>query len=445
MEDFIAGLSRAGQIVTVKREVNPRFELAAVTHAIQQQGNEAVLFENVAGARFPVVSNLYGSPERIARILHAEPRDFCHAWARILAAGSPPADSPPGPRPSPDPDAIWQRGKLGDLPLPWYSEGDGGPYLTGGIFLARDPEQGVPNLSFHRAMYVADDELRVRLAPGHDLTAYHQRAESLGQPLEAAILIGTSPEIFLAAAARLPRQASELELARRLGAKAGLRKCQRINLDIPADTQIVIEGRFLPHERRPEGPFGEFMGYYVPVADNAVFEVADVTWRHGALFHSINCGSAEELLPLGLLTAATTFAYFSSRLPGVLDVAFHPIMNLTVIKFDQQYAGQAAAIASAALDDPVRARICAVVDPDIDIYDLRDVLWALLTRADGVQDVLTAPGRRSFFRDPQAAWGRFAIDACSPPDQRTAFRRKAIPGASGIRLSDYVSQYGPAF
>lgn len=184
------------------------------------------------------------------------------------------------------------------------------------------------------------------------------------------------------------------------------------------------------------------MGYYVPVEDNAVFEVLNITWKKEALFHSINCGSGEEVLPLGLINAATTYRYLSSSFAGVADVAFHPIINLTVVKLDQQYAGQAADVARSALDEPVRSRICTVVDPDIDIYDLRDVIWALLTRAEGAKDVVSKPGRRSFFRDPQASWGRFAIDACVPWGKRAEFERKRIPGMTDIRISEYVRQLG---
>src|SRR6185503_5243625 len=118
---------------------------------------------------------------------------------------------------------------------------------------------GVRNLSFHRSMYVSDSELRCRLAPRHHLTIYHEKAEKMGRPLEAAMLIGAPATSFLTAAAPLPYDVDELEVAARLkGSPIAMRKCKHIDLEVPADTEIVIEGRFLPNERRPEGPFGEF-------------------------------------------------------------------------------------------------------------------------------------------------------------------------------------------
>jgi 4-hydroxybenzoate decarboxylase len=219
-----------------------------------------------------------------------------------------------------------------------------------------------------------------------------------------------------------------------------MRPCETIDLEVPADTEIVVEGRLLPGVRRPEGPFGEFMDYYVEVADNAVFEVLNVTWRPGAVFHSINCGSAEEVLPLGLLSAAWTYQCVSSALPGVIDVVYHPVVNHTVIKLEQRYEGHARQVLEAAMAPPASCKMCTVVDDDVDIYDLRDVLWAVLTRGRADGGTLRLPPVPSFHRDPQANWGRFGIDACAPYGRREEFARKRIPGADEVVLAHYLAR-----
>ena len=145
-----------------------------------------------------------------------------------------------------------------DLPAITYHEKDAGAYFTSAIYLAREPDSGVPNLSFHRSMLVNDQELRVRLGSSHDLAAYQRKAEQRGLPLEAALLIGVPPGIFLSACYSLPYDADELELAAKLaGRPLAMRKCRKIDLLVPADTEVVIGGRFLPNVRRPEGPFGQ--------------------------------------------------------------------------------------------------------------------------------------------------------------------------------------------
>jgi len=287
-------------------------------------------------------------------------------------------------------------------------------------------------------MYVSDSELRVRLAPGHHLTRYHETAERSGEPLEAAMLIGVAPWLFLAGAARPPFGESELSLAACIaGRPLGTRPGHTIALDVPVDAEVVVEGRFLPGVRRPEGPFGEFMGYYVDVADNAVFEVTDVSWRDGAVFHGIGCGSGEEVLPLGATAAAATFRRLSASLPGIRDVVRHPGVNHEVVAISQEYDGHSTDVLEAMLAADA-TKMCSVVDDDVDVYDLRDVLWAILTR--GRPDrIARRPGRRSFQHDPQTTWGRFAVDGCAPFAERHAYRRKRTPGADLIDLADYLA------
>src|SRR5262249_34930639 len=156
--------------------------------------------------------------------------------------------------------------------------------------------------------------------------------------LEAAMLIGPPPTAFLSAAAPIPYDADEMELAAKLARKPiEMRPCKHIDLMVPASTEIVIEGRFIPNERRDEGPFGEFMGYYTPVGKNAVFEVLGVTRKRDAIFHSILCGGPEEVLTLELSVSANIYQRISAVLPGILDVTCQPFVLHTVVKIQQQY------------------------------------------------------------------------------------------------------------
>ena len=437
MRRYMEELRQRGELVVVKREVEAKHELAAVSDKVQRTLNKALLFERVSGTELPVLTNIYGSRERLAGIVGVAPDQFCREWAKLGAS-----DGFAGPFiAEAEAPADLIHGALGDLPLITYAERDAGPYFTSAIFAARDPESGTANLSFHRSMYVSDGELRVRLAPGHHLTRYHEQAEAMDQPLEAALLIGPPAEIFLAAAAPIPYDADEIHLAARLaGRSLGMRPCRFIDLSVPLDTEIVIEGRFLPHLRRPEGPFGEFMGYYVPVGDNAVFEVLGVSWRPGAIFHSIVCGSPEELLTLELAVAANIYQRVSAVLPGIVDVACLPFVLHTVIKIRQAYEGHARQVLLAAMGAELTwAKVCTVVDEDVNIHDMDDVMWAILTRARLDDSLIHLRSIPSFYRDPhQDHWGRLAIDATAPFARRHQFERKRIPGADQVELADYL-------
>jgi len=192
MRQYMEQLRARGQLLEVQREVQARHELAAVTQAAQRRYGQAILFHHVSRTKLPVLTNIYGSRERLAEILGIAPGDFCRQWNQL--ASLTPGDGPFKREVGMPADLI--DAPLSDLPLLTYAERDAAPYFTSAIFLAREPETGVPNLSFHRSMYVSDQELRVRLAPRHHLTLYHEKAEQMGRPLEAAMLLGPPPQVF---------------------------------------------------------------------------------------------------------------------------------------------------------------------------------------------------------------------------------------------------------
>ncbi|MGQ7793199.1 UbiD family decarboxylase [Faunimonas sp. B44] len=436
MRSTVERLLREEEVRVVEREVSGRFELAAVTAASQKESDAPLLFRKVAGSRFPVVTNLFGSRARLMAMIGAE-ESFCRRWAELMrTAGAPPrlVEEPAG----------LEEIRLSDLPAITYSERDGGPYITAGIFLAKEPGTGVANLSFHRCQVIGDDELRIRLGSSHHLTQYQAKAEAKGEALEAAILIGAPPPLVLAAAAPLAHDEDEMEAAARIaGSPLPLRRCRTVALDVPAETEIVIEGRILPGVRRPEGPFGEFMGYYVEIGDNHVFEVTAVVARPGALCHAILCGSPEDLRLLELAVATRTYqALIGANLRGIIDVACTPFTMSTVVKMEPAYEGHARQVLMTAIGaNHDWNKTVFAVDEDIDIGDFDDVWWAYLTRgrADGRAFVL--PDVPGFYRDPMKDhWGRLAIDATAPFGRRAEFARKRVPGAESVRLGDYLAK-----
>ncbi|MBS0417903.1 MAG: UbiD family decarboxylase [Proteobacteria bacterium] len=437
MKRLMQQLAANGELLVVRRQVDPRYELAAVTRQVQRTGNAAVLFENVAGTSLPVVSNLYGSHARLCQLIGAPADGFCGRWNELL-------QSPMTHDMYLDVEAgNLVQAALSELPLITYHEKDAGPYLTSAIFLALEPDTGVPNLSFHRSMYVSDRELRVRLGSSHDLARYQKKAEDRGQALEAAILIGVEPEVFLPACYSLPYEANELELAAKiLGQALPMRRCQSIDLKVPATTQIVIEGRFLPNVRRSEGPFGEFLGAYVPAADNHVFEVLRVTVCENACFHSITCGTPEDLRPLEALTAARVYEHVSRVVPGLIDVTTRPNCMISILKIKQEYEGHGRHALLAALGSNMDYnKVCIAVDHDVDIYDLDDVMWAFLTRGPADQRAFVLDRIPGFYRDEMKDhWGRLALDATMPWGRATEFERKTIPGENAIDLGKYLTK-----
>ena len=427
-----------GHVIDIHDEVDPVHEAAAITAAVQDAGNEVVVFHRVRGSAMPVVTNLYGSRERLGLMLGAGPdsqSNLCQALNRHIdacqAAGRPRGGDADGPDPR-------QETTLGALPFLTYHEEDAGPYLTTGIILVKDPATGVHNLSFHRGMRVGDHELRISIGPRHDLGAIQREAEQRDEAVEAVFLVGVSPGMFIAGCTSIPKDADEMALAESIdGIPLAGRRAKTVDLMVPDAADIVIEGRILPKVRRKEAPFGEWMGYYIPEKESHVFEVTRVARRPDALFHGLVCGSNEDLRPLELSTAARIFKVLSNQFPGILDVTCHPTMLCTVIQIRQSYEGQARQVLMAAISAHfLYSKLCIVVDEDVDIYRLDDVLWAYVTRARPDQRTLVLGDLPGFFRDPHKDhWGRLALDATIPWGRQDEFRRKTIPGRGQVDLA----------
>jgi UbiD family decarboxylase len=438
MQNLINDLKARDELLVVTKEVDPTFELAAVTRAVQRSSNKTVLFETVQGSDMPVISNIYNNRQRLCEFVDAPADGFCPRWNDLH-----------------DQTRSWQEQdrkvidrpadlvdiRISDLPQITYHGRDAGPYLTSAIFLARHPDTGVENLSFHRSMMVSDDELRIRLGSSHDLHAYQKAAEDKGEALDAVMLIGVEPALFLAGGASLPGDWSEVAFASAINnASIPSYKARASDLLIPATTQIVIEGRILPYERRAEGPFGEFMGYYVEVGENHVFEVLHVYSQPSPVFHSLLCGSNEDISLLEGRTAAKAWGHLNNVLPGIVDVACAPSVMNTTIKIKQQYEGHARQVLMTAFGAHLDYnKVCIVVDEDVDIFDLNEVMWAFTTRGRADQRTLVIPDVPGFYRDDEKDhWGRLGLDATWPFHRAAEFQRKTVPGQDDINLADYL-------
>ena len=437
LREFVRHLDSQQRLIRIRKTVEPKFELAAVLRQVQRTSNLPVLFESVRGTPYPVVSNVCGSFESIGHILGVDTREVVRRWSALTADRTRAA---PG-RPSPVEPIHYEEVSLPDLPLITFCEKDAGPYITAGVILAKDPDTGRPNLSYHRMQVIDATELRCRLSTSGDLFRMHAKAEQRGQSLQAAVLIGSSPAVMLAAAATIDPEESELDLAERIaGCRLPLRRCKTVDLEVPDGTEIVIEGELLAGVRRPEGPFGEWMDYYVPVTDNHVFSIRRVTARPDALYYAVMSGSTEEVALSSVPTSGSIYRAVRTWVPTVRDVACWPWLQFCVVQLRKQFEGQPRkAILAAFGAEMNRILYCVAVDEDVDVYDIKDVLWAMATRCRPDRDIFQIPEVPSFARDPhQIHWGRLGIDATAPLAWPAEFERKRVPGDGAIRLEDYL-------
>ncbi len=435
LRDYLNKLEGQRQLLRVRREVDPKFELNAVVRKVQSGRNLPVLFEQVRGTSYRVASNVFGDYNRIAELLDVRIDALAPSWSERMNAPLP-ADFE-----HPSADIRLEEISLAAIPHITFAEKDVGPYLTAGVVIVRDLESGVVNLSYHRMQIVSDSELRCRLSTSGDLYRVQQMAERKNKPLQVAVAIGLPPFISLAAATTAGPMVSEYDVAAKLaGHRLVTRPSPVFGLPIPTSTEFLIEGEILPTERRPEGPFGEWMDYYVPRSNNHVLMIKKVFARPEGIFYAVSAGSKEELAMSSAPIAGLIFNSVRTWVPSLRDVTCFPHPQMCVLKVGNSADGLARKAVLAAFGAEMnRMLYCVAVDEDVNIHDWQDVLWAMSTRCRADRDIFQIPDIPSFARDPHRMhWGRLGIDATKPIEHAEEFERKQVPGLNTIDLSDYL-------
>ena len=442
LREFLALLEAEGELRRVERPVSTEFEIAAGIRRMSDVGGPALLFERVAGHDMAVVGGVFATRRRALLALGAS--THAEGNARFLGGLHQPVEPvtvPEGPC-----QQVVVSGDdvdLDRLPLPRYSEKDGGAYVTMGLEISRDPTDGSRNAAVYRMMKVDRRHLSVMSHVFQGLGTQMARAEELGVPLEVAIANGVHPVLLYASQAKVPHGVDELAIAGGiLGEPVELVRCRTVDLEVPASAEIVIEGRILPGQRAPEGPFGEFTGYYGPGELNQVMEVTAITHRRDPLFLAGLTG-----VPTTDNHVLKVFAYESMLLenlqrtfPEVTAVCFPDwggVQYAAVVALRQRYKGQARHLILTALGDASRPKWVIVVDDDVDVYSTEAVNWAIATRSQPAEDIVVVPRVAGGPLDPSApekelisVWG---LDATRGFDRDFPEVVK-VPGADTFEL-----------
>ena len=250
----------------------------------------------------PVISGLVSDRQWIAEAMGVEPGDVLARFQDAALNPLPWREV----KTAPVQEVVHREVDLGrQLPLPTHNEHDNGAYITAGLMIARNPATGIQNVSIHRLQLSGPNRLGALLLPRHT-HMFYETAERVGQPLDVAIVIGVDPLTLLSSQAIAPVDFDELTIAGALhGAPLPVVKCVTNEVRVPAEAEIVVEGRILPKVREMEGPFGEFPQYYGERGERHVIEVTPSRSASDALFHTIVGGGLEHLLLGGIPREAT--------------------------------------------------------------------------------------------------------------------------------------------
>jgi len=426
----------ADRLLLVEREVDPKFELPAVMKAAEGLG-KVILFKKVKGSGFPVINNLFGSRDMLALLFETTREHVVNEWIyrlknpiepRLVSAG-------------PVKEVVKQGSEvnLEELPIVTHCSKDAGPYITAGIVVAKDPDTGIRNVSVNRMQYKGRAKLGIRMMPPQHLGIIHDKCERKGKPLEIAVAIGNHPFDILAAATTVSYGVDEFSISSALRKEpVQLVKCETVDLEVPATAEIILEGEVLAGVREPEGPFGDFMEYYVPVMENHVFKVKAITHRKDAIYQTIQASSPEDTHLLALSREATVYEAVS-KVADVRAVCLVPTIMSCMISIMKRFEGEPKNVAAAAFGAYSWLKCCVVVDHDVNVFDVNDVWWAVATRSRPETGLLLIENALGFPRDPfKIHQSKLGIDATAPLNQWEEFERKVVPGLDAIRLDDYL-------
>ena len=440
--DWLDHLAEHGRLAIAKPGAALEFGLAAIAKRLD--GEKASFFPRPGGHAMPVVSGLLGNRDWIAEAMGIARDAMLARFAEAVENPVPWREVTDAPVQA----VVHEKADLTRLlPIPTHNAFDGGAYISAGLLIARNPKTGVQNVSIHRCQVNAPDRLGILLLPRHTLRFY-EAAEAEGLPLEIAIVIGVDPLTALASQAIMPIDRDELAVAGALhGRPLEVVKCIGSALRVPAHAEIVLEGRILPRERAPEGPFGEFPQYYGERALRHVAVIDRVTHRRDAIFHTIVGGGNEHILLGAVPREASLLAQLRRQFPGIRDL--HLSMGgvgryVLYVRLKKRAEGEAKNVILAAFAAHYDIKQAIVVDEDVDIHNPREVEWAVATRSQADRDLVIVAGAQGSRLDPSSDNGvsaKFGIDATIPLDApEEKFTRIRVPGEEAVDLDAVIDK-----
>jgi 4-hydroxy-3-polyprenylbenzoate decarboxylase len=418
LRDFIQQLEARGELKRIETEVDPYLEVTEICDRTLRRGGPALLFEKVKGSRYPLLGNLFGTPERVAMGMGEERVEALREVGRLLAYLKEP-DPPKGMKDAWEKlpvfrkvldmapkelrnapcQAIGQEGAavdLSQLPIQTCWPEDAAPLITWGLVITRGPHKSRQNLGIYRMQLLGPKRLIMRWLAhrGGALDFRDWQAAHPGEPFPVAVALGADPATILGAVTPVPDTLSEYAFAGLLrGSRTEVVKCLDSELQVPASAEFVLEGHIYPDDMAPEGPYGDHTGYYNEVDDFPVFTVERITHREDPIYHSTYTGRPpDEPAILGVALNEVFVPILQKQFPEIVDFYLPPegcSYRLAVVSMKKQYPGHAKRVMMGIwsfLRQFMYTKFVIVVDDDVNTRNWQDVIWAMTTRMDPARD-----------------------------------------------------------
>jgi len=406
--DYIRNLRGKNDVVDIEDEVSPIIEIAKIEK--EYNGKKTLFFKKIKGYRMTVISNIFNKRENVADAIGTKLENIKE---KIIKAVENPLNSITVSNAPVQEVVITDNiNPLKLLPIPKHYRKDNGRYITSGVILAKDPETAVRNLSFARMAVSEESKINIMINKDRHLLRYFHKAEKAGKPLEVAIIIGAHPGLWLEGAmpdGLVNDDMDEVNIASALiGEPIELIKGRTIDLEYPADSEIVIEGKMISGVREDEGPFGDYSGIYDnPPRKNPVIEINAIAMRSDAIYHDLLPHSFEHFYLGGIPRETDLLKRARSAVPSIKDIhlttggcsRFHAVVKISKeAESEPNHAIFAALFPTESAKD---IKVVVIVDEDIDIYNSFDVEWAIATRVQWDRDIFVVDKMRGLL-DPSA-------------------------------------------
>ncbi|MCC6474226.1 MAG: UbiD family decarboxylase [Burkholderiales bacterium] len=443
LRDWLECADRIGELLRIGQPVDRDEEMSAIGYLVaKQQPSPAVLFESARGFESSPIGarhlwNILGpSIRRIALTLEEPPEtptvELIRRTKDKLKRRLPPREVAPAQAPVCEHTLTGSRIDLDQLPIPRHWPLDGGRYAgTGDAVITRDPDSGYLNIGTYRMMQQDRNHVGLYLSPGKDARLHITRAWQKGEPIHVAAAWGIDPLFMLVGSQTFPKNVSEYEFAGGIkGEPIPVVRGVTTDLLLPANAEFVIEGVIAPGSVKAEGPFGEFPGYYGrPEAGCPLVEVTAVHYRSNPILTNALMADYPSCEQSGFFSVIRSAKIWDDLdklgIPGICGVYSHPAaaggFGMTVISLEQRHAGHAAQALALAAQVPGGAyytKWIIAVDQDIDPSDMDQVIWAMASRCNPIEDI-------DILRNTWSTW----LDPTQNPPEKRPYGSKALINA----------------
>jgi 4-hydroxy-3-polyprenylbenzoate decarboxylase len=422
LREFIDRLDREGELLRIKESVSPILEITEITDRISKQlgGGKALLFENVEGSSMPVLINAFGSskrmnmalgvhdiediPKRIEQYIKIPPPATLLDKVKLLPMLLQAAQFPPKlvNKAHPPCQEIVHLGDdidLGAIPVLQCWPEDAGRFITFPIVINRSVDKKIRNVGLYRMQVYDRNTTAMHWHIHKDGAHFFHEFKKLGKRMEVAIALGADPASCYSASAPLPYGIDEFLLAGFIRKKSvPLVKCKTVDLEVPANAEIILEGYIDPSEMRLEGPFGDHTGYYSQDGDFPVVHLTAITHRKDPVYLTTIVGKPpQEDFYLGRATERIFLPLLKTQLPEIVDMdmpvegVFH---NCVIVSIDKRYPMQSRRLMSAlwGLGQMSFVKTIVTVDADVNVHDYEEVARILLSTVDFETDLFFSEG-----------------------------------------------------